>query len=87
MRVLVVCYSKMKGFGGGVFAARATVNALAALYDDVTLLFPADREGEADGEIASHVRQIGVRDTASKPVKLLRSLARGTVHRFEKAFK
>lgn len=87
MKILVVCYSKMKGFGGGVFAARATVNALAALYEDVTLLFPADREGEADKEVDSRVRQIGVLDTASKPVKLLRSLARGTVHRFEKAFK
>ena len=87
MKVLVVSYSKMKGFGGGVFAARATVNALAAIYEDVTLLFPADREGETDGEVDSRVRQIGVRDNVSKSVKLLRCLARGTVHRFEKAFK
>ena len=32
-KALVVCYSKMKGFGGGVFAARSTVNALAKVCD------------------------------------------------------
>lgn len=86
MKALVVSYCVMKGFGGGVFAARATVNAVAAVCDDVTLLFPADRAGDRDPEVDPAVRQVGVTDPVSKPRKLLRTLRRGTLHRFEQAF-
>ena len=86
MKALVVSYTVMKGFGGGVFAARATVNAVAAICDEVTLLFPADFAGETDPEVAPSVRQIGIPDSISKLRKLLRTLLRGTLHRFEQSF-
>lgn len=86
MRVLVVCYSIMSGFGGGVFAARSTVNALAAIYEDVTMLFPVDRAGDTDDEIAPRVRQVGITDPLPRFLRPLRSLLQGTVHRFRKAF-
>lgn len=86
MKVLVVCYSKMKGYGGGVFAARATVNALASICEDVTVLFPADQDGERDEELFQNVRQIGVTDPVSKARKFLRCILRGTLHRMERVF-
>lgn len=86
MKTLVVCYSKMKGFGGGVFAARATVNALASVCDEVTVLFPADQPDERDPELMPKVRQIGVTDSIPRFRKLLRCLFRGTLHRMEKVF-
>ena len=50
-------------------------------------MFPADRAEEMDGEILPSVRQIGVTDTVSKARKLVRTLTRGTLHRFERAFR
>ena len=44
MRVLIVTYNYLSGFGGGVYGARACINAFAAFYDDVTLLYPARSE-------------------------------------------
>ena len=87
MKALVVNYSKMKGVGGGVFAARSTVNAVAQICDEVTLLFPADRPGEFDAEVDATVRQIGVTDSAPKVVKLFRVLSRGVLHRFMTPFR
>lgn len=86
MKALVVCFSKMKGFGGGVFAARATVNAMASLCDEVTVLFPADHADERDAELLPNVRQMGITDQHSKPWKFLRCLFRGTLHRMECVF-
>lgn len=86
MRVLIVTYNYLTGFGGGAFGARAYINAFASLYHDVTLLYPV-REGDTSStEISSSVRMIGVADTASVPVKVARILFQGVMHRFESAF-
>lgn len=82
MKALVVSYTKMKGFGGGVFAARSTVNAVAEVCDGVTLLFPADKPYERDPEVHPSVRQIGVTDSSPKLIKLFHVLSRGVMHRY-----
>ena len=86
MRVLIVTYNYLSGFGGGVYGARAYINAFAALYDDVTLLYPARTEGEPVSEIDSRIRRIEVVDHASKLSKLARLAFRGVLHRFEQPF-
>ena len=87
MRVLIVTYNYLSGYGGGAFGARAYINAFSALYDDVTLLYPV-REGDtAPTEIDSRVRMLGVADPASAPVKAARILFKGVLHRFEKPFR
>ena len=87
MRVLVVTYNYLTGFGGGAFGARAYINAFASLYEDVTLLYPV-REGDASPtEIASRVRMIGVADPLPAPLKAARILFKGVLHRFEKPFR
>ena len=86
MRVLIVTYNYLSGFGGGVYGARAYINAFAALYDDVTLLYPARTEGELVSEIDSRIRRIEVVDHASKLSKVARLAFRGILHRFEQPF-
>lgn len=86
MRVLIVTYNYLTGFGGGVYGARAYINAFAALYDDVTLLFPARSGDEPLPEIDPKVRRIGVVDRASRVRKASRLLLRGILHRFERPF-
>ena len=86
-RILVVAYSKMGGFGGGIFATRAVVNSLSELYEDVTMMFPSD-DGAPDPEIRPAVRQLPVADPVSGKVgKVWRILRRGVLHRFEQAFR
>ena len=86
MKVLIVTYNYLSGFGGGAYGARAYINAFAALYDDVTLLYPARAEGELILEIDSRIRRVGVVDTASKLAKVGRLVFRGVLHRFEQPF-
>ena len=86
MRVLIVTHNYLSGFGGGAYGARAYINAFAALYDDITLLFPAHSEDESIPEIAPHVRMKAVTDTASKVRKAVRQVFRGVLHRFERPF-
>ena len=86
MRVLIVTYNYLFGFGGGAYGARAYINAFAALYDDVTLLYPARTEGEPLPEIDSRIRRIEVVDHASNPAKAARLVLRGVLHRFERPF-
>ena len=86
MNVLIVTYNYLTGFGGGVYGARAYINAFAALYDDVTLLYPARIEGEPVTEIDSRIRRIEVVDHASKAAKVIRLDFRGVPHRFEEPF-
>ena len=62
MRVLIVTHNYLSGFGGGVYGARAYINAFAALYDDVTLLYPVQEGNAAPTEISPRVRMIGVAD-------------------------
>ena len=87
MRVLIVTYNYLSGFGGGVYGARAYINAFAALYDDVTLMYPARSVGESLSGIDPGVRGIEVVDHASKLSKALRLVVRGIPHRFEKPFR
>ena len=87
MRVLIVTYNYLSGFGGGVYGARAYINAIAALYDDVTLLYPARFEGEPLSGIDPKVRGIEIVDHASKLSKAIRLVVRGIPHRFEKPFR
>ena len=87
MRVLIVTYNYLFGFGGGAYGARAYINAFAALYDDVTLLYPARVAGDPLPEIDPRIRRIEVVDRASKPAKAARLVLRGVLHRFERPFK
>lgn len=87
MKVLIVTYNSLTGYGGGPFGARAYINAFSALYDDVTVMYPV-REGEADPDgLTSRVRRIGVTDPVPRPVKLARILFKGVMHRFERPFR
>lgn len=86
MKVLIVTYNYLTGFGGGVYGARAYINAFAALYDDVTLLYPARSGDEPIPEIDARVRRIGVVDKASRLTKVKRLVFRGILHRFEQPF-
>ena len=87
MKVLIVTYNYLTGYGGGAFGARAYINAFSALYEDVTLLYPV-REGETgpDG-LQEGIRKIGVTDPAPRPAKLARIFFKGILHRFEKPFR
>ena len=87
MKVLIVTYNYLSGFGGGVYGARAYINAFAALYGDVTLLYPARSEGEPLSGIDRRVRGIEVVDHSSKLSKAVRLVVRGIPHRFEKPFR
>ena len=87
MRVLIVTYNYLSGFGGGAYGARAYINAFRALYDDVTLLYPARFEGETLSGIDPRVRGIEVVDHASKISKAVRLVVKGIPHRFEKPFR
>lgn len=87
MKVLIVTYNYLTGYGGGPFWARACINAFSALFDDVTLLYPV-REGEkAPDGLTSRVQRIGVTDPVPRPVKLARILFKGVMHRFERPFR
>lgn len=86
MRVLILTHNYLSGFGGGAYGARAYINAFAALYDDVTLLYPARFEGEAVPEVDPRIRRIEVVDQASKVSKTMRLAFRCVLHRFERPF-
>ena len=85
MKVLIVDYNKMEGFGGGVFGARSIVNCLAAIADSVTLLYPSDT-GLPDPELLPVIRQIPVPDPVSLLKKGWRVLSMGCLHRFGPVF-
>lgn len=87
MRVLIVTYNYLSGFGGGAYGARAYINAFRAVYDDVTLLYPARFEGELLSGIDPRVRGIEVVDHASKVSKAVRLVFKGIPHRFERPFR
>lgn len=87
MRVLIVTHNYLTGYGGGVFGARAYINAFSALFDDVTLLYPIrEKEIGFDG-LRENIRRIGVADPAPGLAKLSRILFKGVLHRFEKPFR
>lgn len=85
MKSLVVAYSEMNGNGGGIFATLAYVNAMAALAEETVFMFPS-RDDALDPRIHPAVRQIPVRDPASRFGKAARVFFRGIPHRFEGVF-
>ena len=87
MKVLIVTHNYLTGYGGGVFGARAFINAFSALYDDVTLLYPIREEEAGFDGLREGIRKIGVPDPAPRLAKLARILFKGVLHRFEKPFR
>ena len=87
MKVLIVTHNYLTGYGGGVFGARAYINAFSALYDGVTLLYPIRERATGSDGLREGIRRIGVPDSVPRPAKLARILFKGVVHRFEKPFR
>ena len=87
MKVLIVTHNYLTGYGGGVFGARAYINAFSALYDDVTLLYPIREEEAGFDGLREGIRKIGVPDPVPRLAKLVRILFKGVLHRFEKPFR
>ena len=77
--VLFVTHHYLDGNGGGVYASRSFINALACL-SDVTLLCPVS-DRHAPEEIFPSVRQIPVPYAVPKWRKAL-DLLRGRIHRY-----
>lgn len=87
-KILIVTYHYLDSVGGGVFASRAYINALANIYPEkgqVTLLYPASESHPIQG-INSCIKAIPVYNNASKISKLF-DLLRGKYLRFNKTFK
>ena len=84
MKVLIVTHHYLQGHGGGVFATRGFINAVSALYEDVTLLCPV-MTGRKPEHISPKVRIVEVEDR--RPVlKKAFDLLLGCFHRYGKAF-
>lgn len=84
MKVLIVTHHYLHGNGGGVFASRCYINALATLCDDVTLMCPL-KDGFPPEHIHPRVRVIPVPDR--RPVlKKAIDLLTGRFHRFASDF-
>ena len=84
MKVLFVTHHYLDGFGGGTFASRGYVNAIARLADAVTLMCPV--RGESMPEcIDPSVRIIPVEDRRGRMAKLA-GLLSGKVHRYFDTF-
>lgn len=83
-KVLIVTHHYLNGNGGGVFASRAYINALAEIYSDVTLLYPV-KEGHPIEHINKKVKAIPVKYDVPKIVKLWHILT-GLSHRYFDVF-
>lgn len=86
MRILILTHNFLDGFGGGAYGARAYINAFAALYEDVTLLYPSRTREEALPSVAPSIRKRPVVDLRSKWKKIWDLRMRGILHRYEKVF-
>ena len=84
MDVLFVTHHYLSGNGGGVFASRAYINAIAEIAEDVTLLYPY-KKGKEIQRINTSVHSIPVYYNKSKLGKFF-DLCRGHVHRFFDVF-
>lgn len=83
-KVLIVTHHYLNGNGGGVFASRAYINALAEIYSDVTLLYPV-KEGHPIEHINKKVKAIPVKYDVPKITKLWHVLI-GQSHRYLDVF-
>ncbi|MCM1520311.1 MAG: glycosyltransferase [Lachnoclostridium sp.] len=87
-KILIVTYHYLDSVGGGVYASRAYINALANIYPEkgqVTLLYPASDIHPLQG-IDPRVKVIPVYYNVSK-IRKLYNLLRGKYLRFNKTFK
>lgn len=70
MKTLVVSYMYLNGVGGGVFASRAYINALAEVSEKITLVYPECVDCKTS-DISSKVEMIPVNYAIPKWRKLL----------------
>ena len=80
MRILFVTHHYLSGKGGGIFASRSFINALAETGAEVTLLYPVKGEERAE-EIDPRVRLIPVGYEVPRWRKGL-DLLLGRIHRY-----
>lgn len=84
MKVLIVTQHFLNGNGGGVFASRAYINAIASIVDKVTLLYP-DKVGHPIEKIGFQVNAIPVK--YDKPIIFkFADLILGKINRYAEAF-
>ena len=82
--ILIVTHHYLSGNGGGVFASRAYINAIATVANNVTLLVPY-KPGRGVEKILSKVHVIPVPYDKPRVLKLV-DLALGRVNRYGKVF-
>ena len=80
MRILFVTHHYLSGKGGGIFASRSFINALAETGAEVTLLYPVKGDERAE-EIDPRVRAIPVPYAVPRWKKGL-DLLLGRIHRY-----
>lgn len=85
-RVLIVTNHYLNGVGGGVFASRAYINAMACIFGNITLLCPANEGDDINKfRINECVNIIPVCDNNALIRKIL-NLCIGRVNRFHNVF-
>lgn len=84
MKVLIVTHHCLCGNGGGVFASRAFVNAIASVTDETYLMYPC-LENEGNLKLNSNVKKIPVSYKKNKILKFFDVLL-GRVHRYYRVF-
>ncbi len=84
MKVLFVTHHCLSGNGGGVFASRAFVNAIASVFDTTYLMYPF-LENEGDLKLNSSIKKISVSYKKNKLLKFFDVLL-GRVHRYYDVF-
>lgn len=85
--VLIITHHYLNGVGGGVFASRAYINAFAHIFENISLLCPAQTNDNIESyEIEKKVHIIPVEYKLSKIHKLL-NICTGNFNRFHNMFK
>ena len=84
MNVLFVTHHYLHGNGGGIYASRAYINALAEISDKITLLYPM-KEGLEIEDISDKVESIPIYNNKSKALKAIDMLL-GRIHRYFNCF-
>lgn len=84
MKVLIVTHHYLHGVGGGVFASRAYINAIAEIADSVTLMYPYKMNYDAE-DISAKIKKIPVEYNKPQIIKAL-DVIRGKSHRYYSVF-
>ena len=85
MKVLIVTSNYLSGNGGGVYCSRANINALATIYEDVTVMYPISKSQPGDIFIKPSAKLIAVENEKSRALKFL-DYCVGKIHRFREVF-